>query len=748
MTPFVLRVKGGEDTFFSPLENFHSEQDITYVWKITNKVKDALENGSRMENMSWRLWFRHQLINQQKLEEKQKQQLQLLEQQRQFEHSLTLHVQQQQQQEQQNHHHQFWFDQHHNPPPPPTKDLPPDMMDFDDTTNQFMLHNNPTHDFLFGNENHQHSHNLNHHHHHGDTINTIATANIKSIDHHLQEGDTPWPLAATEYDLQRDMRDTPPSFQQDQHLDNALASRMAAFSMQPINSMPSSPILPHMTPMSMHHRTPQDAINGNNNNNNTAGTGAAVYVESSTLLQQQDQSTTTTSLHKLLEQQQQTNHHHHHHHPTARVRSRPQISLEIEGLTSSSSSSANDHSSSLYHTDLFSPSIASSSHQQPGDIMPVPQILNLLEQAGMYDGDQPTKFEQHHQQQQLPQQSLQLHHQHHHPFHNNNHQQVQTQKPTTTSLAKLRKKNIISKTKDDMNQESSYSSSSSEDESSSDDDSSDDDNDDTSSDEEEDEEIDDTPICTNCGATSTPLWRRSPDDELLCNACGLYQKLHNAPRPKSLRPNSARKEIREEAAVRLVCSNCKTTTTPLWRRDGEGAPLCNACGLYLKLHHEKRPLSMKSDTIKKRQRYESQRNRKKKGKKKKDKKTKKKRLRKDDSHSKKNKHREEKRGRVAYSPTPEVASLPSPATMTTAEAEALASSSSILASTTQLMMNFQQATAAQQQQQQPFYQDHLFQHSFNFTPSSPSSSTHNNNNSSNNDLCDGSCIAGMGAADF
>ncbi|CEP11934.1 hypothetical protein [Parasitella parasitica] len=113
------------------------------------------------------------------------------------------------------------------------------------------------------------------------------------------------------------------------------------------------------------------------------------------------------------------------------------------------------------------------------------------------------------------------------------------------------------------------------------------------------------PICTNCGATSTPLWRRSAEDELLCNACGLYQKLHNAPRPKTLKPHNARKEAKDDEASQLVCSNCSTTTTPLWRRDDEGAPLCNACGLYLKLHHERRPLSMKTDIIKKRQRYES-----------------------------------------------------------------------------------------------------------------------------------------------
>ncbi|KAG2185985.1 hypothetical protein INT43_002423, partial [Umbelopsis isabellina] len=113
-------------------------------------------------------------------------------------------------------------------------------------------------------------------------------------------------------------------------------------------------------------------------------------------------------------------------------------------------------------------------------------------------------------------------------------------------------------------------------------------------------------MCSNCGATSTPLWRRSANDELLCNACGLYLKLHNAPRPKSLKPHVTRKDAKgEEDIIQPVCSNCNTTTTPLWRRDDDGSPLCNACGLYLKLHHEKRPLSMKTDIIKKRQRYES-----------------------------------------------------------------------------------------------------------------------------------------------
>lgn len=36
---------------------------------------------------------------------------------------------------------------------------------------------------------------------------------------------------------------------------------------------------------------------------------------------------------------------------------------------------------------------------------------------------------------------------------------------------------------------------------------------------------------SNCGTTRTPVWRRSPTGELNCNACGLYLKAWNEPRP-------------------------------------------------------------------------------------------------------------------------------------------------------------------------------------------------------------------------
>ncbi|KAL8741349.1 MAG: hypothetical protein Q9190_006033 [Brigantiaea leucoxantha] len=61
-------------------------------------------------------------------------------------------------------------------------------------------------------------------------------------------------------------------------------------------------------------------------------------------------------------------------------------------------------------------------------------------------------------------------------------------------------------------------------------------------------------------------------------------------------------KLDDNNGVPTTCTNCFTQTTPLWRRNPEGHPLCNACGLFLKLHGVVRPLSLKTDIIKKRNR--------------------------------------------------------------------------------------------------------------------------------------------------
>ncbi|KAK0457046.1 uncharacterized protein EV420DRAFT_1644196 [Desarmillaria tabescens] len=118
--------------------------------------------------------------------------------------------------------------------------------------------------------------------------------------------------------------------------------------------------------------------------------------------------------------------------------------------------------------------------------------------------------------------------------------------------------------------------------------------------------------CSNCGATHTPLWRRGLNDELNCNACGLYCKLHKRPRPKTMRNTHGEGRTQstprqESVDVMAQCYNCHTTTTPLWRKDDEGKTVCNACGLYYKLHGSARPISMKSDVIRKRSRHDARR---------------------------------------------------------------------------------------------------------------------------------------------
>lgn len=61
------------------------------------------------------------------------------------------------------------------------------------------------------------------------------------------------------------------------------------------------------------------------------------------------------------------------------------------------------------------------------------------------------------------------------------------------------------------------------------------------------------------------------------------------------------------ASSQMSCQNCSTSITPLWRRDEYGSVLCNACGLFLKLHGRPRPISLKTDVIKSRNRVKAMR---------------------------------------------------------------------------------------------------------------------------------------------
>ena len=77
----------------------------------------------------------------------------------------------------------------------------------------------------------------------------------------------------------------------------------------------------------------------------------------------------------------------------------------------------------------------------------------------------------------------------------------------------------------------------------------------------------------------------------LCHSCANYSKM-NGIRPSTgatvRSPPSAKIRVSNSGTgnrrTGMICANCQTNTTTLWRRNAQGEPVCNACGLYFKLH--------------------------------------------------------------------------------------------------------------------------------------------------------------------
>lgn len=103
--------------------------------------------------------------------------------------------------------------------------------------------------------------------------------------------------------------------------------------------------------------------------------------------------------------------------------------------------------------------------------------------------------------------------------------------------------------------------------------------------------------CTKCGLYNIQLQRSDITKGSVCLQCSKGSEKKAKPaaslsketgRGRSISPVTSTRPPKPQS--QKVCFNCATNATPIWRRDGEGNQVCNACGLFWKIHQASKPL--------------------------------------------------------------------------------------------------------------------------------------------------------------
>ncbi|KCZ81797.1 hypothetical protein H312_00694 [Anncaliia algerae PRA339] len=85
-------------------------------------------------------------------------------------------------------------------------------------------------------------------------------------------------------------------------------------------------------------------------------------------------------------------------------------------------------------------------------------------------------------------------------------------------------------------------------------------------------------VCQNCKVTNSPSWRKSPCGKyILCNACGLYAKLHNRSRPFVSMRDGRTKVIKRHTPQAISCYFCKEIKGVRPRIEANGRMCCDFC---------------------------------------------------------------------------------------------------------------------------------------------------------------------------